>query len=113
MDVRVLVRRRGLEIESDRIGTLPLRDREYLAEDQFFAEYGADPDDVEFVRQFAAAHALEVTASSELMRTVDLSGSPDSFAQALGVEFSRARIGGQSYVYPKTPLVVPQALNRV
>src|ERR1700733_13891765 len=45
-------------------GTLAVRDRRHLQLDEYFGEFGADPEDIDAVSRFAANHRLDVVKAN-------------------------------------------------
>src|SRR5262249_59616221 len=62
-----------------------------LTRDQFRANFGADPADIQAVEDFANEHGLDVVQTSVSQRAVRLSGTADTMQKAFGVRFARYR----------------------
>ena len=58
-----------------------------LTREEFRANYGADPVDIEKVGEFANEHGLDVVQSSIAQRSVRLSGTVEAMQKAFGVRF--------------------------
>jgi kumamolisin len=58
-----------------------------LSREEFRAQYGADPADVEKVEEFANTHGLDIVQSSVSQRAVRLSGTAAAMQKAFGVRF--------------------------
>ena len=67
--------------------------RRYLSREQFAQAYGASPEDIRKVEEFARQHGLAVISSSVAQRRVVLSGTAAKLGQAFGVAL-------QEYEYP-------------
>ncbi len=109
IQVTVLVRRKpGAD-------TLPSPEvvTERLSREQFDARYGADPADLERVRDFASAHQLEVVESSTAKRSVVLSGTVDQLSDAFGVELRVYEHPDGTYRGRTGPVLVPPELADV
>jgi kumamolisin len=108
-EVTVLVRRKpGTEaLPSPGVVT------ERLSREEFDARYGADPADIERVREFAAAHQLAVVEASTAKRSVVLSGTVDQLSDAFGVELRLYEGPDGSYRGRTGPILVPPELADV
>ena len=67
----------------------PPEERQRMAPDEFAAKYGASPDDIAKVVQFASAEGLKVVETSAERRTVILSGNVAQMSKAFRVELGR------------------------
>jgi hypothetical protein len=63
--------------------------RERLDADEFAEKYGAHPDDIKSVEQFAERAGLKVRKTSVARRTVVVFGTAAQFSRAFGVTFAR------------------------
>lgn len=114
--VTVLLRHRfsrsGLPSLED-LSRLGLRERRYLTHKEFEKFHGADPEDIETVKAFAAENNLGVVAVDTARRTVELAGTLGAFGAAFGTEF--AHYDHQSGVCrgPTGPISVPAGLAPV
>jgi len=63
----------------------PLAKRRALTREEYANTYGADPDDLQKVSVFAAAHGLKVAESHAGRRSVTLEGKPAQFNAAFGI----------------------------
>jgi kumamolisin len=108
-EVTVLVRRKpGTEaLPSPGVVT------ERLSREEFDARYGADPADIERVRELAAAHQLDVVEASTAKRSVVLSGTVDQLSDAFGVELRLYEGPDGSYRGRTGPVLVPPELAEV
>jgi kumamolisin len=87
MQVTVTVRRRSSHDDPEAlaaIGSQPGR----LTRDEFAERFGADPEDLRKVEEFARAHGLEVVEASAPRRTVVLGGSIGDMSAAFGVDLA-------------------------
>ncbi len=106
LKVTVEVRRRN-EVPDSAIGQAPLSE-------QLFAErYGASPDDMLRVRQFATAHGLTVVQESAAQRTVELSGTAAAMGRAFGVELRNYGAPGAVYRSHTGPVTIPSGLHGI
>lgn len=112
MQVTLTVRRRSSE-DDDALATIGSRPGQ-LTRDEFAERFGADPEDLKKVEEFARAHGLEVVEASGPRRTVVLSGSIGDVSAAFGVDLGL-------YEHPKLglfrgrvgPIYVPAELADV
>ncbi len=107
----VLRRRAGLPAEIVEGPTV-------LASDELAARYGADPADIDLVRQTLTRLGLEITDVHAGSRRVKLTGTLGELAGAFGtrLELVRSRnLGGQvvTHRYREGALYVPAALNGI
>jgi kumamolisin len=63
----------------------PLSERPHMTNDEFEAKYGAAPDDIKKVVEFAKAKGLKVVGSNAARRTVIVSGTVAQMNEAFGV----------------------------
>jgi kumamolisin len=66
-------------------GSMAVRDRRHLELEEYFAELGADPGDIDAVSRFAAEHRLHVVKADRDRRTMVLRGRARNMAQAFGI----------------------------
>jgi kumamolisin len=69
----------------------PPGERQRLPEGRFAAQYGAHPDDIRPVEEFAQSHGLTVVESNAARRSVKVSGSVEQMSKAFGVTLGRYR----------------------
>jgi kumamolisin len=86
---------------------------ERLSREQFAVRYGADPADIQRVRDFAAAHELGVVDASAARRSVVLAGTVDQMSAAFGVELRRYEHPDGSYRGRTGPVYVPPELAEI
>jgi kumamolisin len=86
--VAIVVRRRpdGPPVpDFDHFARMPHGDRHRMPQDDFAAKYGAAPDDINKVVEFARSHDLEIVATHAARRTVVVSGTAAKMSKAFGV----------------------------
>ncbi len=66
-------------------GSLAVSDRRHLELEEYFAELGADPGDIDAVSRFAAKHRLKVVNADRHCRTMVLCGRARNMAKAFGI----------------------------
>src|SRR4051812_26545473 len=69
----------------------------HLSHEEFGRIHSAADSDIEKVRQFAAAHKLEVIDVNKLHRAIKLSGNVSGFANAFAVELQQFEYPGGRY----------------
>ncbi|GIG23202.1 kumamolisin [Cellulomonas chitinilytica] len=110
VDVTVYVRRRADQPDlpdPEDLGALPGLTGRTVDDDEFALRYGADPDDIAKVEEFARAHKLEVVESSPEKRSVTLRGTSKAAQEAFGVKLARYRSEGQTFRGRQGPVTVP------
>jgi kumamolisin len=91
MTVSVIVRRRGSSDPAERIAEIARSEpalRRHLSHEEFEAQYGADPEDLDKVESYAQQAGLTVEESSASRRTVVLRGTAQAMSQAFDVELA-------------------------
>ncbi len=86
---------------------------ERLSRSQYEARYGADPQDVKKVQQFARAHKLKISNVNRGARTLMLSGPAASFNKAFQVDLAHYESPQGTYRGRTGPVSVPAALKGV
>jgi len=85
-----------------------------MSREEFAASYGADPDDLARVEDFARRHGLEVVEASQARRTVVLAGRSADVAAAFGVSLVRQRTeDGTEYRAPDAEVQIPSELQGI
>jgi kumamolisin len=113
LEVTVLLRHRAADALRDRVKELhrasgPL---ERIKREDFAQQFGADPDDIKEVKQFASSHGLTVVQESPARRTVVLAGTVAQFNRAFGVDLERFEHAGGSYRGRTGPVHLPDELD--
>jgi kumamolisin len=80
---------------------------------EYEKNYGADPKDVASIRKFATAHGLSVVRESLARRSVMLSGTVASMAQAFGVKLDIYEYPGGTYRGRVGQVRVPAELSPI
>jgi kumamolisin len=113
LEVTVRLRRRkelpSLQMQG---AQLPYQ-REYISSEEYAANYGADPKDLEKIEIFAHEHGLIVEESSIPKRSVILSGTVDAFRQAFNVELQLYEYASGSYRGRTGAIYVPAELEGI
>jgi kumamolisin len=99
LEVSMLLRRRAAETMGKRLSDIqrPGHRLEHLKREDFAAQFGADPQDIEAVKKFAASRDLAVVQESAPRRTVILAGTVAQFNKAFGVDLEKFEHEGGSY----------------
>jgi kumamolisin len=108
--VHLILRRRAELPSIEALGALPPRQRQHLTSEEFEVKYGADPADVDRVRDFARAYGFEVRDVNLAKRTLSLLGPAAGFASAFSVELARFTSGDTVYRGHVNDLTVPHEL---
>jgi kumamolisin len=81
----------------EEMGARPPHTRQHLSHEEFAATYGADPDDLEKVEDFAREHDLDVVEVNAAQRRVVLSGTVAALSTAFGVYLAQHEYPGGTY----------------
>jgi kumamolisin len=100
----VIVRRRN---------PLPARGTARLRRELFAATYGAHPDDLQRVADFASGEGLTVVSTHPARRTVMLSGSLAAASRAFGVELQLYQLGNDTFRGRTGTIAIPVELSDV
>jgi kumamolisin len=109
IEVTVLVRRKQGTEDLPSPGFVTER----LSREEFDARYGADPADIQHVRDFADAYGLEVVEASTARRSVVLSGTVEQMSAAFGVDLREYEHPAGAYRGRTGPIYVPPELADV
>src|SRR5581483_10559635 len=71
---------------ADEIGKTPISERNYLSREEFAQAHGAQAEDMQNIRSFAADYGLRVVSEDAARRLVKLSGTVEAFNQAFGTD---------------------------
>lgn len=111
--VNVLVRPKNKKPSPDEQARLKPRDRQYLSRAEHAQMYGASPEDLKKVENFATSHGLRVVSSNAETRTVVLSGTAAAYAQAFGVQLVTCIVGSRAYRCRQDAIYIPTELDGV
>jgi len=93
---------------------LETRTAQPLSREEFAAAYGADPEDLARIEQFARQHDLEVIEASQPRRTVRLAGRSADIGAAFGVALVRQRLpDGTEFRAPDRPVQLPAEISGI
>ncbi|MGH6655039.1 MAG: S53 family peptidase, partial [Actinocrinis sp.] len=90
-----------------------------LTREQLRTQYGADPEDVEHVRETLARHGIELIDADPGTRRIVVAGPVSAFTESFGTSLSRVRTAhpqatdGVVHRYRTGPLNLPDALSGV
>jgi kumamolisin len=79
------------------LASTPGSSRQYMSREEFANLYGAAPDDLKKITDFAKAAGLTVVETSAARRTVVLSGTVGQMNAAFGVNLGRYKTADQEY----------------
>ena len=100
LTVSILVRRRPDAPplpDPASLAAAPPGQRHYPSREEFAAQYGADPKDLEQVADFARSHGLKVVETSIPRRTVVASGTVEQMNRAFAVDLGSYQSPSESY----------------
>src|SRR5260221_8172116 len=110
--VTLYLRPRNQEELQQRLQQLP-HTSEQLTPDQFAERYGADPADLDQVRNFTQRRGLQVIEADPARRSVRLSGPVAAMESAFGVQLQDYRHQGSTYRLRQGPVYLPAELHGV
>jgi len=110
--VTVVLRGRGGEGAKASLEEMIARG-ERLTREEFATRYGADPEDVKRVEEFANAHNLAVSDVNPGARTLALSGTARDFCRAFRIDFVRYRHPHGTHRGYKGPVSVPVEMKDI
>lgn len=111
--VTVRIRRRHPLPSMEALGTRRPSERVHMTPEEFEANHGADPADIEKVEEFAARNGLSVVESSIPRRSVVLAGTVETASSAFGVNLQRYQYGNESYRGRTGEVHVPADLSGI
>ena len=91
----------------------PIHKRNYMTREQFAETYGANPEDVAAVEEFAHEHNLTVAETSLPRRTVVLSGTIAALSAAFGVYLSNYEHADGAFRGRTGPIYLPENLEGI
>lgn len=95
------------------LGSLMPNEREYVSPEEFEAAYGACPEDIHRVMEFAGKAGLHLGAVCPRKRTVKLSGTVTAINAAFGVKLEHFRVEDRTHLGHLGPAHVPAALEEI
>lgn len=110
--VTVVLKRRDLKSGQETIEEAIARD-ERLTRGEFTARYGADPEDVKRVEEFARAHGLTVSNVNPGAQTLVLFGTAKALGRAFRVDLVRYRHPQGTHRGYKGPINVPEEMKNI
>ncbi|HTY53191.1 MAG TPA: S53 family peptidase [Methanomicrobiales archaeon] len=88
-------------------------DQVYVSREQFTQQFGASPEDIRLVEDFARSHDLVVVESSAARRTVVVSGTVGRLSAAFVVKLSRVKSAEGTFRVREGYVHVPEELAKV
>ncbi|MFC7395294.1 S53 family peptidase [Scopulibacillus cellulosilyticus] len=117
MSVTIYLRRGStkskLEKMVNEMAERPFSKRQHLSHDEFADAYGADPEDVKKIEEFADEYDLKVDEINTSSGIVVLSGKASSFNQAFNVELANYEHPDFNYRGHTGHVYIPENLNDV
>jgi kumamolisin len=95
------------------LGSQPLTERKHMTREQFAAERGAQPSDIEKVEEFAHEYGLSVVSADAARRAVVLAGTAAAFAQAFQVNLNRYEHNGGTFRGRTGVIQIPSELSEI
>jgi len=95
------------------LASQPLAERKHLTREQFAAERGAQPADIEKVEEFAHEYGLSVVSADPARRAVVLAGTVAAFTQAFQVNLQRYEHDGGTYRGRTGAIQIPTELSGI
>ena len=115
LEVTLVLRHRQHEQLEERVRKIAAGDKSerHLTHEEYDQQFGADPTDIQAVKQFANQHGLAVVDEHAGRRHVVLSGTVAQFNDAFGVELEQFEHPGGSYRGRIGAIQLPDELNGV
>lgn len=115
LEVSVILQHRAGDALADRVAKLTGGDRSdrHLKREEFAQQFGAYPNDIAAVRQFAQRHGLAIVEEDAARRTVVLSGTVAQLDGAFGVDLQTFEHAGGTYRGRTGPIHLPEELNGI
>src|SRR5262245_32014845 len=102
-----------LDAQVSALGAMPPAERTYLTSEQFAATYGADPNEMEQVAQFARENQLTIVREDLAQRTILVSGTAQVIAAAFQVELVQYTSPRGPYRGRLGPVQIPAELKDI
>src|SRR5215469_904455 len=115
LEVTLVLRHRQYDELQQRVRKIAAGDNSerHLTHEEYARQFGADPTDVQAVRQFASQHGLAVVEEHQGRRAVVLSGTVAQFNDAFGVDLQQFEHPGGSYRGRTGAIQLPDELHGV
>jgi len=114
--VSILIRRRldtPLMPDAASLASSQLRDQAYMTRNQFAQQYGASPEDLKLVEDFARSHGLLVVESSSARRTVVVSGTVKQMSDTFAIKLSKYESAEGTFRGREGYVHVPEKIAKV
>jgi kumamolisin len=95
------------------LASQPLAERKHMTREQFAAERGAQPADIEKIEEFAHEYGLSVVSADAARRAVVLAGTVAAFSQAFQVNLHRYEHGRGTYRGRTGAIQIPSELSGI
>src|SRR5438132_11943723 len=115
LEVSVILRHRQGDLLQEKVRKLAVGDKaeRHLTHEEYTQQFGADPADIEAVKQFANRHGLAVVEEHPGRRAVVLSGTVAQFNDAFGVDLQQFEHAGGSYRGRTGAIHLPDELHGI
>jgi kumamolisin len=95
------------------LASIPPKERHPLTREEFAARFGASPEDMDRVEEFADQHGLDIVRRNPGQRTLRLSGTAQAMEEAFDVRL-RSMVRGKVRFRQRTgPIRIPKDLARI
>jgi kumamolisin len=84
-----------------------------LTRKELEVEYGAAPEDIARVREFARAYDLQVVSEKPGERAMELAGTAADMNRAFGIRLDEARLGTTAFRQRVGPITLPESVVTV
>jgi kumamolisin len=113
LEVTVLLKHRAADALLNRVKQVhsPGQHSDHMKREDFAQQFGADPADIQEVKNFATKHGLAVVQESAARRSVVLAGTVDQFNRAFGVDLQRIEHDGGTYRGRTGAVHIPDELH--
>lgn len=105
ISLTLILRRRAEAPQPDRFGR-------HLSHDELAELYGADPVDIQAVKEFASAHGFSIVSINHAARSVVISGWLSKLADAFAADLALTRTEGKTTRTRRGQLHVPVSLHQ-
>lgn len=112
-NVTVMVRHKQPPPSMEEHAGLKPHQRKYLSREEHAAAYGGDPADIAKVEEFARENGLRVVRSDAAQRSVILTGTPQAYEKAFGVDLKTYRTPNHTYRGREGDIFIPEELSGI
>ncbi len=117
IQVTIMIRRKstgkGIDPVIQNISAGRPAERKYLTREELASAYGADPEDIKKVEDFAHEHGIDVVEESPAQRRIVVSGTLAALSAAFGVYLAHYETPTGSYRGRTGPVHIPEELASI